>query len=268
MNPATNDDPVEFFDCDVLAGVTLRSPHPGFDGAALCAELDRCGIARALVYTFGLGPCAWEAQNRTTRAMVAGQSGLVPCFVLPQYGPVLGESVLPVVEDLLAQGARCVRLDGEIGPASGPLTLDNFPDSAAVWRRLEESRTPVLIPGAHLPETGRRFGYGLDAVVAFCARHPALPVVLLSPPYALEQLLAHALASAENLHLSVARLGVFGQLEAFVRLFGARRFLFGSGLPGNDPAIARGVVRYAALAAAEQGLIASGNLERLLSRHD
>jgi len=200
--------------------------------------------------------------------MVADQPGLVPCCVLPQYGPVLAESVLPVVEALLTQGACCFRLDGEIGPASGPLTLENFPDSAAVWRCLEESRTPVLIPGAHLPETNRRFGYGLDAILAHCVCHPALPFVLLSPPYALEKQLAHALATAKNLHLSVARLGVFGQLEAFVRSFGARRFLFGSGLPFNDPAIACGVVRYANLTAAEKGLIASGNLDRLLSRHD
>jgi hypothetical protein len=268
MNSAATESTVEFFDCDVLAGPTLRSTHPGFEGATLGTELDRCGVARALFYTHGFGPCAWQTQNRATLATVASLPGLVPCFVLPQYGLVLGESVLPEVESLLAGGARCVRLDSEVGPASGPLTLENFPDSAAVWQRLQETRTPTLIPGAHLPEANRRFAYGLDDVVALCVRFPALPVVLLSPPYALEQLLVDALARAENLHLAVTRLAVFGQLEAFVRKFGARRFLFGSGLPFNDPAIACGVVRYANLTAAEKSLIASGNLERLLSHHD
>jgi hypothetical protein len=268
MTAASKENSVEFFDCDVLVGATLRSANPGFGGAALRAELNRCGIGRALAYTHGFGPCAWQAQNRKSCAAAAEQPGLVPCFVLPQYGPVLGESVLRPVVSLLAEGARCFRLDSEIGPASGPLTLENFPDSAAVWQRLQEARTPILIPGAHLPEANRRSAYGLDDIVAFCARHPALPVVLLSPPYALEQLLAHALGSVANLHLAVTRLGVFGQLEAFVRTFGARRFLFGSGLPFNDPAIACGVVRYANLTAAEKSLIASGNLERLLSHHD
>jgi predicted TIM-barrel fold metal-dependent hydrolase len=230
--------------------------------------LDRCGIARALIYTHALGPTAWEVQNRQTRQFASGQSGFVPCSVLPQHGPVLWEGVMPAVEELLESGARAFRLDGEIGPAAGPLTLDRFPDSAAIWRRLEERRVPVFVPGAHLPAPDRRFGYGLDEVVQLCTRHPALPVVLLSPPYALERQLAHALSVAPNLHLSTARLGLFGQLETFVRAFGAGRLLFGSGLPFNDPAIPSGVVRYADLPGADKRLIAAGNLDRLLSAHD
>jgi hypothetical protein len=268
MHPEPNEPPLAFFDCDVLLGNTLRTQHAGFDPAELHTQLTCAGIGRALVFAHGFGPCAWEAQNRTTRTLISGQPGLLPCFVLPQYGPILGSGMLPEVEALLAQGARCFRLDAEIGPASGPLTLESFPQSDAIWRCLEQHRTPVLIPGAHLPEANRRFGYGLDAIVALCARHPALPVVLLSPPYAMEKLLAHALTATANLHLSIARLGVFGQLESFVRTFGPCRFLFGSGLPFNDPAIACGVVRYADLTVAEKRLIAAGNLERLLSHYD
>jgi len=221
-----------------------------------------------LVYTHALGPNAWQEQNARTNQIATGPSGLVPCSVMPQYGATLGASVLPLIEAVLATGARALRLDAEIGPASGPLTLERFADSPAVWRRLEASRIPVLIPGGHLPETSRRFAYDLDDIVALCSRHPALPVVLLSPPYALEKQLAHALAAAPNLHLAMTRLAVFGQLEAFVHAFGARRFLFGSGLPFNDPAIPCGVVRYAALSADDKKLIGSGNLDRLLSRHD
>lgn len=259
---------LEFFDCDVLVGPTLRSQQQGLDSEALSAELTRAGIARALVYSHGFGPCAWEAQNQTVTALSAGHSNLSPCFILPQYGSVLGDCMLSTIETLVAEGARCFRIDAEIGPASGPLTLDRFPKSGTVWEYLARHRLPVLVPGAHLPEANRRFAYDLDAVVALCRHHPDLPVVLLNPPYAIERLLAHALAATGNLYLSITRLGVFGQLEAFVRMFGPRRFLFGSGLPFNDPAIPSGVVRYANLAHDEKVLIASGNLDRLLSKHE
>jgi hypothetical protein len=268
MRPDPQEGSLEFFDCDVLAGNTLREQHPGFSPAELRAELDRCGVDRALVYTHNFGPCAWIAQNRTTLAVTASAPGLHPCFILPQSSPTLGVGPLPEVEALIETGACCFRLDAEVGPASGPLTLEHFPQAGAIWRCLEHHRVPLLIPGAHLPEPNRRFGYTLEAIVALCSRHPALPVVLLSPPYGLERPLAHALATAANLHLSLARLAVFGQVEALVRTFGAERLLFGSGLPFNDPAIPCGVVRYSRLADSEKRLIASGNLERLLSRHD
>lgn len=268
MSHPSPDAPPVFFDCDVLAGATLRAQHPGLDGLALQEELRRCGIARALVHTFALGPCAWMEQNRGTIAAAQAAPNLVPCPVLPQFGTSLGESVRSEVVALLDAGARCFRLESELGPASGPLLLEGFPDCDAVWRLLERTRVPVFIPAAHLPERNRRYGYDLDAVVALCARHPALPVILLGAPYALERQLAHALERAPNLHLSVARLGLFGQLEAFVRAFGAHRFLFGSGLPFNDPAIAAGLVRYAGLEPQQKAQIASENLERLLLRHE
>jgi predicted TIM-barrel fold metal-dependent hydrolase len=263
--PSSAVSPVEFFDCDVLAGLTLCDAYPGMVGVALLGEMARCGISRALIYTHAIGPCAWEDQNRQTRVVAAAHRQLVPCAVLPQHGSALGLGMQAEIENLLAGGFRCFRLDAEIGPASGPLALDGFAQAEAIWGCLAAQRAPVFIPGGHLPDRNRRFGYGLPDVIALCHRHPALPVVLLNAPYALQHQLALAMESAPNLHLVVTRLGLFGQLEAFVRTFGGHRFLFGSGFPANDPAIVTGLVRYADLSPGDCHRIAAGNLHRLLT---
>lgn len=257
-------DTLEFFDCDLMLGSTLRSNVEGWDAARAVSELDRCGISRALVYGHALGPDAFVAQNRIAAAAAATQPRLEACTVLPQFPLHRGQRVLDLVQQLVRGGARAFRLDREISPASGNLELERFPDADSCWRFLAKKRVPVLIPAAHLPTGDGRFAYNLDDIVDFCRRYPALPVVLLSAPYVIERQLHVAMTRCRNLHLAITRFGLFGQLESLVAGFGAERFLFGSGGPWNDPAIARGAVAYAALTHAQRQLIAGDNLRRLL----
>lgn len=255
---------LEFFDCDLMIGSTLRANVRGWDAAGAVAELDRCGIARALVYGNALGPDAFVAQNRIAVAAAASQPRLHACAVFPQFPLRRGQRVLSLVREIVRSGKRAFRLDREIGPASGALELEQFRDAAACWQFLARKRLPIFVPAAHLPACDARFAYDLEDIVAFGRRYPTLPVVLLNAPYVIERQLHLALARCRNLHLAITRFGLFGQLESFVAEFGAERFLFGSGAPGNDSAIARGAVAYAALPLAQRQLIAGGNLRRLL----
>ncbi|MBX3735575.1 MAG: amidohydrolase family protein [Candidatus Didemnitutus sp.] len=256
--------PLEFFDCDLMLGSPLRTGLAGYDAASAVAELARCGVTQALVYGHALGPDAFATQNRIALDAASAQPRLHACVVLPQFPLRRGQRVLSLVRELVATGARAFRLEREVGPASGALELERFPDAAACWSLLARKRLPLFVPAAHFPVRDSRFAYGLDDVVALCRRHPTLPVVLLHAPYAIERQLYTALARAKNLHLAITRFGLFGQLESFVAEFGAERFLFGSGAPWNDPAIARGAVAYAALPLAQRRQIAGGNLRRLL----
>lgn len=257
-------DGLEFFDCDVLVGATLRAAVPGLDAQGVVAEMDRCGISRALIYGSSPAPDAFECQNRVARQAEAAQPRLCTCAVMPQFPAWRGQKVKAMLNELLEGGQRCFRLDHEIGPAAGPLELEDFVDAAACWRLLARNHIPVFIPGGHLPCRDKNFGYEVREVVALCRRYPTLPVVLLNCSYTIERQLYLALTACANLHIAVTRLGLFGQLESLVASFGPSRFLFGSGLPWNDPAIPRGTVAFAALPLRQRQLIAGGNLTRLL----
>jgi predicted TIM-barrel fold metal-dependent hydrolase len=69
-----------------------------------------------------------------------------------------------------------------------------------------------------------------------------------------------------NLYYTHTLTTLYGQLEESVEKMGVDRVLYGSQIPYADPSLPIGMLNYADLAPEQKGLIAGGNLQKLLDR--
>lgn len=245
---------MELFDCNVVLG-PLTAPvtraFPSVDD--LLAEMDRVGIARALVYHSLAREWHASAGNEVLMTAIADQDRLEPCWVL--LPPATRE--MPAPEQLLARmeeaGVRAARLF----PSPD---VHNF--SLAAWcsgsllAALEEARMPTFIDLDRL---------SWETLADLLSQHPRLPIVLTNVSYRIDRYLYPLWERQDNLFVELS--GYQGQraLEAVCERFGSERLLFGTHLPEFDagPTIAH--VAYADIAEPARLAIAGGNLERLLA---
>jgi len=248
---------MDFFDCNVVLG-PLTAPttraFPTVDG--LLAEMDRAGIARALVYHSLAREWHAPAGNAALMTAIADQERLEPCWVL--LPPATRE--MPAPDRLLAQmedaGVRAARLFP--GPDVHNFSLADW-CSGSLLAALEEARTPTFID---LDQPS------WETLANLLSRHPRLPIVLTNVSYRIDRYLYPLWERHANLFVELS--GYQGQraLEAVCERFGAERLLFGTHLPEFDagPTIAH--VAYADVAESAKRAIAGGNLERLLAGAD
>jgi predicted TIM-barrel fold metal-dependent hydrolase len=118
------------------------------------------------------------------------------------------------------------------------------------------------MPADHFPSaTGP---YGFDQIHEICAAYPDIPVILLQLRFSTQAQLIPLMRRHANLHFTISWFGLFRQVESMVKMFGAERLLYGSGLPVGDPSMGIGMVSYGQFTPREKELIAGGNLSRLL----
>ena len=246
-----------FFDVNCTIGRMAAPPRHGPRTAeALLEALDHAGVERALVchsLSLEAHPVVGNAQAvRETAALPR----LWPCWtVLP---PTTGEMAPP--ESLPAAmreaGVRAVRLCPSAGRHQFPLTS---PDAARLLGVLAERRVPTLIDSAEV---------SWGAVEAVAKAHPRLPLILLSVGYRAARTAYPVLDATENVLIEINLYQGCGLLREGVERFGARRFLFGTGLPRFEPGCAVASVLYAAVSAQDRRQVAGANLERLLREAD
>ncbi|HZT30797.1 MAG TPA: amidohydrolase family protein [Bryobacteraceae bacterium] len=251
----------KFFDCDVMLGNTLvPQPAPLLTPRDLLREMDRFGIERALVYHYHR---LKSRMNRLTLDAAKTSPRLVPCWALSLTPIMLRENIEDHVDEMLRAGVKAARFVPDEGPAGGPMTLRLY-QLEKVLARLDHHHVPVLIPGEHLQTPQMAATYGFDQIHDICSAFPNLPVVLLQVRYATQPPLLALMRRHANLYFTISWFGLFRQVESFVEMFGPERLLYGSGLPGGDPALGVGMVNYGKLTVAQKEGIAGTNLARLL----
>ena len=250
------------FDCNAMTGNTLvpqRSWVPNAD--IMLREMDRFGIEKALVYHYHLER---ERGNRLARDAARGSARLAACYMLENRVTRFGKDLAGQVDYLVESGFRAARVIPDEGPTAPPLTLRVY-DIRPVLERLTAHRVPLLVPADHMTTAAATLTYGFDQIHAICEAFPELPVILLQPRYPAQQPLISLMQQHRNLYATIDLLGLFRQVESMTKLFGARRFLFGSNLPYHDPALGIGMLRYGLLTDSQKAAIAGANLERLLA---
>ncbi len=242
---------MDFFDCNCMVG-RFPQPQPGqfWDVDSLEGELERCGIARALVF-HSLGKELDPATgNAALMRELAGRTRLAPCWVVMPHDT--GEMPPPpeLCAQMRSQGVRAVR----VFP-----TMQNF--TLAEWcagnllAELERNRIPVFVDHT---ETN------WDAIHAVCEAHPGLPLVLLRVNYRSHRFIYPLLSRHRNLYLEIGLFVAHDALAECARHHGAERMLFGSAMPHFAPGGPMASIAYAEISDAEKALIAGGNLRRLL----
>ncbi len=220
--------------------------------AALRSELDRAGIAAALVHSTIAVEYDPPTGNDLLSAALAGERDLHACWVL--LPPATEE--FPPPEELLSimaeRNVRAARLCP--GPARHSFSLEPW-CSGELLTALAAARVPLLLD---LDDTN------WSHLAQVLKSYPALPVVLTGVTYRIDRYLFPLLNQFPQLHVELSGYQGLHAIEQFVARFGPERLIFGSHLPLFEPGATITNLCYAAFDDDAKSLIAHGNLERLL----
>ncbi len=241
---------MKLFDCNCSYGI---SPRPAFryarDPAELIAEMDFCGIDRALVYHAGMrcsSPAFWNQQFATE---VESFPRLEPTWALL---PTQTGEQLPPDEFLAAMKANGVRALWAF-PSEHHYRLDGrtFGELLEV---MTERRIPLFAK------------LNLIGLGDFMKEFPDLTAVAVNQgPHSLERYLRPLVDTYPNLYVDTSYYIVEGLIEEFCARYGPKRLLFGSAFPDNCSGAALLRLIQADTDDATKEALAGGNLERLLS---
>lgn len=233
----------------------VRTPAAGvlYGLEALKKRMDDFQIEKALVYHSLAREYDPNAGNEILINDIKGDSRLLPVFAL--LPPETGEMPAPgkLLKNLEAQGVRAVTFF----PGEQLFSLRRW-SAGPLMDALAECRIPVLL-GLD------QFGGHLDALGETALQYPALRLIITGVNFRCDRMLYPLMNALPNLCIETSAYKPFRGIEETCRRFGASRLLFGSGSPQTDPAASAALITCAEISQNDKVLIASRNLERLLS---
>jgi predicted TIM-barrel fold metal-dependent hydrolase len=252
----------DFIDCNVFIG---RSSAGSLDGGepltaeTLVAEMDRVGVAEAVVYHIVAREYAPVVGNDLLVDALRNHRRLHPAWVV--LPPFTGE--LPAPAELIDQ----FRHEGIVAARMFPSTASLDHRFAVrewcvgpVLTALEEAGIPLLLDYGLF----RRGEPPWDDIVEVCEHHPDLLVVLMDVQGRNNRTLYALLDRFEQLVVQTAGFNVHRGIEDVCRRFGAERLVFGSGYPAAGMGAARFDLDRALVSDAERAAVGAGNLRRML----
>lgn len=242
-----------FFDAHVAVG-PRRVQGWGLGGAVrdVVARLAECGVTEALVYHTASVESHPADGNTRLVDEIRGIPGLYPVWAM-----------LPLATKELGGPGELRRALKDAGVRAVLVYPAEHTYSGAEWccgdlySLLEGMRMPVFTRFAPAD-------FSWSELATLLSDHPHLPVVLRNLNYQVDRCLYRMLERHENLRLETTRYLVFDGIEEIVRLFGARRLVFGSETPLLSPGAAVTPILTARIPAADKERIAAGNLRELV----
>jgi hypothetical protein len=250
---------LRLFDANCRIGYSDFSTEDApVEAAGLLAEMDRVGIAEALVYHASAAAYSPAFGNSLLPEACAGQSRLHRCHVVMPHHSGEMEPPAVLVPELLRAGARAVRMLPRLHRYSlAPLSCD------ALLAELERYRIPLFLDFGRTHWAEDVVDYA--QVARICSTFPKLPVVLVREGIGSPRFLFPLFEEFDRLAIEISYYQPADGIEDVCRRFGARHLLFGTGLPdfAAGPAIA--MLYYSDIATEDRCAIAGGNLRRLLA---
>jgi predicted TIM-barrel fold metal-dependent hydrolase len=238
---------VPVFDANVRVGDLSGQPAPFRDRAALLAELDRHGVARAVIYHALTEEISPGDGNRLLEPWLDADDRLVP-----QWSVLPTAASLAQVQALHGQGrVSSVRLH-DTRVAGLPFRPWAY-DPLLAW--LSAQRLPLWIP---LPSADA------DELVTTLQVYPDLVTVLVGAHYVHQLLVRPLLARLPNAHLELSRYEPIGEIEALRDEFGAHRLVYGSWYWQYAMGPMLFYLHHTDLNDEELARVCAGNLERIL----
>ena len=258
----TNEDRVtkaiSLFDCNVSLGRSAqRQPLAFIDLPGLRATMVSHGIDRVLVYPMAAVRGDILAANRRLLAEIEGEPEIEPCWILLPSSTLEMGDPKEVVHEFSSSGVRC----GRIFPRTHNYQV-RLRVLDGLLRQMSDRRIPVFIDFDIVHWSERYIDW--DGIDEICTEFPALPVILVRPGLMMERDLYALLEKHSNLYLETSYYFGHQGLRALAKRFGAQRMIFGSGMPTYAPGAAIATLTYSGLSRADQEMIGSGNLMRLL----
>ena len=243
-----------FFDSNMSIGRPATPVLAWASADELLSAMDRAGIARALVWHVAGRDADPLTGNRLLAEAIADhRDRLTGCWaILPAQTREIGDmdAFFTSAGDA---GTRAMRA----WPAENRYLLrsDVIGDLA---ERMIAGRWPLMLK-ANGPQEWQ-------AVYDLLAAFPELTVILTDIGcWGADRYFRPLVERYHNVHVEIADYFVDGGIEAFVRDYGARQLLFGSGFPTRYPGAMMLALKTAGISDADKAAIAGGNLQRLLA---
>lgn len=243
---------LEFFDCEASFGISgYRRETTPITKEEMLSKFDRYGIDCALMrYEYASSGVA-RLGNLELVDEIKNDSALLPVwYAIPHH---TGEFPEPreLIRLMEKNDVRMLSL-----PA-GNWTVAEW-SCGELFTALEKHRIPLLLPLS-------RVGGDFNAVYGILKEHKDLRLILTGVGYTLMRDVYALLGTFPNLYICTSAYKGFRAIEDTVERFGAKRLVFGSGMPALSGAAAVATVTYAKISDEDKALICSGNIRRLLS---
>lgn len=249
-----------FFDCNASIGSPMAGlVKPCVTAADLLAEMDWCGVERALVWHVLMREQSPVLGNRVLTEAIDGQPRLVGTWAIlpPQTGELSRGRAF--FDELAASNVRALwAFADEHRYLLSRVTFGRFLDEVA------GRRIPLLVPRTSSLRTHPSSMW--RDIYALLADYPALTLVVAAHGcWGEDRYFRPLLEQYRHLYLDISRYEVDGGLAGLVRTYGAERLLYGSAFPETPMGGARLMLARAMIDDRARRLIAGENLERLLS---
>jgi predicted TIM-barrel fold metal-dependent hydrolase len=249
---------LRFFDANCSLGVSDLTVGAAPTGVcSLITEMDRLGIAEALVYHASAAGYSPSFGNAKLAEELGGNQRLHGCWVvMPHYTGEL-QNPLSLVRNMLAAGIRAARLI----PRRHRFSLSAW-SVDELLSVLADHRVPVFLDFGRSHWAEEVVDY--DQVARICTGFPFLPLILVREGIGSTRYLYPLLEKFANLFIEVSYYQAAEGLADICQRFGPSHLLFGTGLPeyAAGPAIA--MLHYAQISFEEKRLIAGDSFRRLL----
>ena len=239
---------VPVFDANVGVGHRRDRASPFENPEQLLQEMERHGVARALIYHLQGEALSVLVGNESLLPWVEGQSALHPQWVadptpesLAQLQQLQGTGHLSSVRLHNTQECRLPFVDWIYGDLLEWLASERIP----LWLSLAD--TPVV----EVRETLRRF--------------PDLVTVLLGAHYTHSLIVGPLLRQLPRAHLELSRYEGLGKIPPLIREFGVRRLVYGSFYPRYAMGPILFSLHHLGLDSGDLELLCSGILESILA---
>lgn len=254
---------MQLFDANVQVGRfrQMTAGYP-FRKQDLLADMDRFGIAEALVLDSLCREVHPSPGNARVLKLTVGEPRLHPCWALlpPRAGEIGPLDTL--LDRMAAAGVRAVKLF----PGHYTFSLQEW-CVGELLGVLEEGRVPTFI------DCNKTFVSGWppddtdwEAVVQLCAAHPDLPVIISESRFrAANRMIYEVLETCPNLRLELSGFWVHRGIEFVCREFGAERLMFGTKWPLRELGCTVAMVQFSEVSEEERARIAGDNLRALLA---
>ncbi len=244
---------LEFFDCNIYFGLPTRRPLMPVECAEdLVVEMDRCGLAKALVWHIAQHDASPQVGNQMLAEAIQPYTHLVGCWsILPNQAHEFPNAD-QFLQEMKANRIRAIRTF----PDSHRFLLNAV--SMGDWMEaFVAHRVPLLL--------SLRFGVDWRNIYDLLASYPELVCVICDHGcWGEDRLFRPLLERYPHVYVDTAQYLLDGGIEALVADYGPNRLLFGSGFPDLYIGGMMMALKHARISDDAKRAIAGGNLEQIL----
>lgn len=243
---------ISFIDSNCMIGRRMMSREGDLKSTEdILTLMDELGITQAVVYHSVAKEADMKLGNSLLPEETKGMDRFIKQWtVMPNiWNEFFDASVL--LEEMKAQNITSVRLlPKSFGYSLKPYACGSLIDSLAAHK------IPIFIDRNQLSDW--------DALYELCTSYPDARFVLCNTTYHCTRFLIPIVAACHNLYVETSTFLMHNGIQHFCDQFGAHRMIFGSNAPEASMAAGVSLIRYANISSAEEQMIASENIKRLL----